>query len=101
MSILRNSLLSKAYHAGTAAVHDVIHFTHPYVHAIEQPISNIYTETKTVVTGAWNVSNSIIHLAAYWFIGWMAWGWFGDIFPNEKRAITSSVSRAMKRARLE
>lgn len=98
-SLNRSSFLNTSAHLGADVVRELMYVTHPLVHAVEQPIANVYTEAKTVVTGAWNVSHSIIHLSAYGFLGWMAWGWVGDIFPAEKRAITNSVSRAMKRAR--
>jgi hypothetical protein len=100
-SLNRISFLNSTYQFGSDIVQDVIYTTHPLVHAIEQPIANVYTEAKTMMTGAWNASHAIIHLSAYGFLGWMAWEWVGDLFPNEKRAITNSVNRAMKRARLE
>ena len=100
-SLNRNSLLHTTYHLGADVVRDMVYVTHPLVHAIEQPISNVYTEAKTVVSGAWNISHSMIHLSAYWFLGWMTWSWIGDLFPSEKRAIESTVLRAMKRARFD
>lgn len=100
-SLNRSSFLNSTYQMGADVVRDMVYVTHPLVHAIEQPISNVYTEAKTVVSGAWNLSHTVIHLSAYWFLGWMAWGWVGDVFPAEKRAIENSVSRAMKRARID
>jgi hypothetical protein len=101
MSVIRNSFLNRAYHLGADVVHDAVYLTHPLVHAIEQPIQNVYTEAKTVVHGSWNMSHSVMHLAAYWFMGWLSWTWFGDVFPREQGMITDTVSRAFKRARLE
>lgn len=101
MSLIRNSFLNRAYNIGSDIVHDAVYLTHPLVHAVEQPIQNVYTEAKTVVQGTWNMSTSVVHLAAYWFMGWLAWTWFGDMFPNEQRMITNTASRAFKRARLE
>lgn len=99
-SLNYHAFLDKAKHFGESTIHDLQYVTHPFVHALEQPISNVYTEAKTVVVGAWNVSHSVIHLASYWIIGWLSWSFFGELFPAEKRAITNSVTRAFKRARL-
>lgn len=100
-SLNHRSLLSRAAHLGSDIVHDVVYLTHPLVHAVEQPVANIYTEAKTVVTGAWNASHAVIHLAAYWFVGTMAWDFLGAYFPREKRMITGAVDRVFKRPRLQ
>lgn len=92
-------MLNKAYAVGQDVVHDVRHTTHELVHAVEQPIANIYTEAKTVIGGTYNIGRMAIHLASYYFVGWLGWSAFGEFFPSEKRSIENSVSRAFKRPR--
>lgn len=98
-TLVHSSLLDQAYRFGSDLVNDVQYYTHPLVHAVEQPIANVYTEAKTVVNGAWNMSHSLIHLGAYWVAGWLAWEFVGEYFPREKRMLTDTMNRAFKRAR--
>lgn len=102
MPIMRDSFLYRPGRgSGWGQVSDSNWNQHSLVHAIEQPITNIVHETKTVINGTWRMSDSVMKLAAYWVGGWMIYTVVGDMFPREKRAFESTVSRAWKRARLE
>lgn len=101
MTALRNSLLNKMVSTGSDVVNDVLYLTHPLVHAVEQPITNVFHETKVVGTGLYNMSDSIVRLGVYWMGGWLAWTWAESMFPYETRNVKKYVSRAWKRARLE
>lgn len=86
---------------GSDIINDVKYITHPLVHAVEQPITNVFTESRAVGTGLYNISDSLFRLGVYWMGGWLAWTWAENVFPSETRTIKSSVSRAWKRARLQ
>ncbi len=101
MAALRDSLLNKMGTMGMDIVNDVVYYTHPLVHAIEQPITNVYQETKAVGMGLYNISDSVIRLGVYWMGAWLAWTWAEEYFPDETRYVTDSVERAWKRARLQ
>lgn len=92
--------MNNVMHAGSDIVQDVIHVTHPLVHAVEQPITNIFTETRAVGSGVASMSGSLIRLSAYWMGGWLLWTFVEDLFPSETRQIKRTVDRAWKRARL-
>lgn len=87
MAILLSSLMHTMQQLGTDVVQDVVYVTHPLVHAIEQPLAGVWTETKTVVQGTWNMSHSLFRLAAYGTGGWLMWTWAGEYFPRQKRSI--------------
>lgn len=99
-SILENSFVNRVITAGSDIVQDVIHVTHPLVHAVEQPITNVFTETKAVGSGVMNMSGSLFRLGVYWMGGWLLWTFVEDVFPSETRQIKRTVDRAWKRARL-
>lgn len=102
MPIIRDSLLYRPHHGhGWAHVHDSNWNQHSLVHAIEQPITNIVHETKTVINGTWKMSDSIVRLGAYWVGAWMIYTVVGDMFPRERRSLEDTVSRAWKRARFD
>lgn len=101
MAALRSSLLNKMVSTGSDVVNDVLYITHPLVHAVEQPITNVFHETKVVGAGLWNVSDSIVRLGVYWMGGWLLWTWAETVFPTETRTVRRTVGRAWKRARLE
>lgn len=81
-------------------VNDIIHVTHPLVHAVEQPITNVFTETRAVGAGVYSMSGSLLRLSAYWMGGWLVWTFIEDLFPRETRTLKRNVGRAWKRARL-
>lgn len=100
MTVIANSLLQRTMAFGTDAVHEVQHVIDPLVHAVRQPVSGIVTDAHEVTHALWSSSGPIMRLGVYWVGGWLVWTAFGDVFPQEKRALTSTVSRAWKRARL-
>lgn len=101
MSIVRGSLLPRPLHAhGLDRLMDSNWNQHALVHSVEQPISNIVHETKTVVKHAWKMSDSVLKLGLIWFGGWMAYTAVGDAFPRATRELEGIVGRAWKRARL-
>lgn len=101
MSVVRNSFLQQMRAGGSAMLTDVQWVTDPLVHAVRQPVSGIIQDAHDVSNAMWGSSGPVLRLGAYWIGGWLAWTAFGDVFPNEKRALVSVVDRAWKRARWE
>lgn len=104
MTWVRNSFVQNVVPFGREVVSEISHVTHPLVHAIEQPISNAYHETQTIMTRGGRASwilGTVYNMALYSAAAWLTWTLFGDIFPSEKRSLEYAFQRGVKRLRLQ
>lgn len=95
-----DTFVPKMRKLGVDVVQDVLYVTSPLIHSIEQPLSNLYTDAKTVSTNLWSISQVGARLAAYWLGAWLLYSFVGYLFPREKRMLESTVSRTWKRIRV-
>lgn len=98
--MLVNTIIHKMKALGMDIVQDVRYVTDPLIHSIEQPLTNMYTEAKTVATDLWSITHTVARFAAYWLGGWLIYSFVGSLFPREKRMLEDTLSRAYKRVRL-
>lgn len=98
--MLVNTILNKMKAVGVEVVQDARYVIDPLIHSLEQPLTNMYTDAKTVAIDLWSVSQVTARLAAYWLGGWLLYSFVGSLFPREKRMIEDTLSRAYKRVRL-
>lgn len=99
-SLLDRMFWNPMHHLGSSVLHEVTDITHPLVHAVEQPITNVINDSKVVVGGLYQVTQGVVHLLPYYVGGWLVWTAFQTYFPAESREVTNSVARAAKRMRL-
>lgn len=85
---------------GSGSVNETSHVTHPFVHAVEQPVANASYETKTTHKGLHPVTNQLFGVAALIGGGWLAWTLMGEIMPSERRNIQYALSGIGKRLRI-
>lgn len=97
---LTDYFLPKMRDLGVGVVRDVRYVTDPLIHSLEQPLSNLYTDAKTVATDLWSISQVTVRIAAYWLGGWLLYSFVGSLFPREKRMLEDTVYRAWKRVRM-
>ena len=96
----RDSFVPKMQAMGVSVVQDVRYVTDPLIHKLEQPLTNMYTDAKTIAVDLWSLSQVAARLAAYWLGGWLLYSFAGSLFPREKRMLEDTVSRAWKRYRI-
>lgn len=98
--MIGDSLIQKLEAFGVGVVEDVRWVTDSLVHSIEQPISMIYADAKTVAMDAWSITQITVKLGTYWLGAWLLYTFVGSAFPKEKRMLENTVSSAWKRMRL-
>lgn len=100
MTLLDQYFIQPMESVASGALHELRDITHPLVHAVEGPISNVIHDSREVVGGLYQVTRGVMHLMPYWVGGWLVYTAFQTYFPDEYRAVTRSVQNASKRMRL-
>ena len=85
---------------GRGVVHEVTEVTQPMVHALEQPLTNVYQESRVVVGGMYHVVRGMIGILPYGLSAWLIWSFVDTYLPEEGAAVRGVVDRAAKRMRL-
>lgn len=91
---------SSLVNLGQGVVHEVTEVTHPMVHALEQPLTNVYQESRVVVGGMYHVVRGMIGLLPYGMSAWLIWSFVDTYLPDETEAVRGMVDRAAKRMRI-
>ena len=99
MALLDRFLFQPLRATGFAVVQELEHVTHPLVHAMEQPVTNIIRDSRQAASGVYQLAQGGLGVAPYLAGAWLGWSFFCMYFPCEKRALTGGVSRAAKRIR--
>lgn len=84
---------------GVEVIREITDITHPLIHAIEQPIQNVFHEAKEVIQMPTHLFTLGVNLGTYFVMGWLGWTAFSEMFPREKRMLVNGIDRAFKRTR--
>lgn len=98
--LVDNQLIYNMQQGGYSVLSEIGDVLSPIVHAIGQPIQNVWHDSVEVASSLTNAGQAVVRLGTYGTIAWLGWSAFGMYFPEEKYAVEESVDRALKRARL-
>lgn len=100
MALLQLSNAQPFQSASHASLTEHNYIISPLVHSLEQPINNMISESRQVVSGLGTAIGGVTRMVPYFLGGWLVWTAVGMYFPDEMRMIERSVGRASKRMRL-